>query len=125
MATWSDIAQVAGELDGVHLSGASPQRFVECSGQRLAWERPYTKADIRRETARGQEIYAGTVLAVHTPDVMTAAAYAQMEPSKYFQTVHFMNYPAVLCRLELLSVEDLRELLYEARLARVIDRGLG
>lgn len=123
MATWADLQKAASELPGLELVGETPSRKVTCAGQNLAWERPYTKADIKRETATGAEIYQGTIVAFHTPDPETAAAYAQMEPAKYFVTQHFANYPAVLTRFEHLSLEDLRELLYEAHLARVVDRG--
>lgn len=125
MATWDDLQKAAGELPGLQLVGEAPGRKVICAGQTLAWERPYTKADIKRETAAGAEIYEGTIVAFHTPDPETAVAYTQMEANKYFLTQHFGNYPAVLTRFEKLTFEDLRELLYEARLTRVQDRGLG
>lgn len=40
----------------------------------------------------------------------------------YFITPHFANYPAVLVRLDLISVADLEELLTEAWLAQVPKR---
>lgn len=123
MAIWADLQQAAGELPGLQLTGEAPSRKVICAGQTLAWERPYTKADIKRETAAGAEVYEGTIVAFHTPDPETAVAYTQMEPAKYFVTQHFANYPAVLTRFEHLNLEDLRELVYEAHLARVVDRG--
>lgn len=123
MATWADLQKAAGELPGLQLVGEAPGRKVICAGQTLAWERPYTKADIKRETAAGADIYEGTIVAFHTPDPETAAAYVHMEPTKFFLTQHFGNYPAVLTRFEHLTLEDLRELLYEAHLARVVDRG--
>ena len=44
------------------------------------------------------------------------------DPSVFFTTPHFDGYPAVLVRLERIGLEDLREVIVEAWLARAPKR---
>jgi hypothetical protein len=114
MATWEDVTRIATTLPNTVAVGKEPKRAWDSGGKSLAWERPLSKMHQKEMAALGQEVHTGSILAIHTPDAMTALAYVQMEPDKYFTIPHFAGYPAVLARLEMLTAEDLRELLYEA-----------
>jgi hypothetical protein len=56
------------------------------------------------------------------PDLGAKEALLADDPDVYFTTPHFNGYPAILVRLERISVSDLEELLVEAWLARAPKR---
>ncbi len=114
MATWEDVSRIATALPKTVAVGQEPKRAWDAGGKSLAWERPLSKKHQKEIAALGEEVHQGGILAIHTPDAITALAYVQMEPDKYFTMPHFSGYPAVLAKLENLTDEDLRELLYEA-----------
>jgi hypothetical protein len=117
MASWEDVTRIATALPNTIAVGQEPKRAWDTLGKTLAWERPLSKQHQKDIAALGQSVHQGAILAIHTPDEITALAYVQMEPSKYFTMPHFAGYPAVLARLEMLTDDDLTELLYEAWVA--------
>jgi hypothetical protein len=117
MATWDDVTRIAERLPNTLAAGQAPKRTWDALGKTLAWERPLSKQHQKDMAALGQAVHQGAILAIHTPDEITALAYVQMEPEKYFTVPHFAGYPAVLARLEMLTDDDLTELLYEAWVA--------
>jgi hypothetical protein len=54
------------------------------------------------------------VLGARVPDEGAKAALIADDPRTFFTTSHFDGYPAVLCRLDVLTESDLRELAGEA-----------
>ena len=114
MASWQDVTRIATALPNTVALGQEPKRSWDAGGKSLAWERPLSKKHQKEIANLGQPVHQGAILAIHTPDALTALAYVQMEPDKYFTMPHFAGYPAVLAKLENLTDEDLRELLYEA-----------
>ena len=117
MANWDDVTRIATALPNTVAVGQEPKRAWDALGKTLAWERPLSKKHQKEMAALGQAVHTGAILAIHTPDEITALAYVQMEPQKYFTIPHFAGYPAVLARLEMLTDNDLTELLYEAWMA--------
>lgn len=117
MATWDDVTRIAERLPNTRATGQAPKRIWDALGQTLAWERPLSKKHQKEISALGETVHQGAILAIHTPDEITALAYVQMEPEKYFTMPHFAGYPAVLARLEMLTDDDLTELLYESWVA--------
>ena len=59
---------------------------------------------------------------MRVPDVGVKEALLASGGEAYFTTPHFDGYPAILMRLELMSVPDLEELIIEAWLDRALKR---
>lgn len=53
-------------------------------------------------------------LVVWRPDIREKEALIASEPERFFQIPHYAGHPAVLVRLEAVSVEELEELLTES-----------
>lgn len=72
--------------------------------------------------ALGDAAPVGPIVAARVADEGVKAALLGDDPNVYFTTPHFNGYPAVLVRLDQIDVEDLRELIVEAWLARAPKR---
>ncbi len=88
-----------------------------------AWERPLRKGDL---AALGLDpddpTPYGPILGARVPDEGAKFALIADDPEVYFTTPHFDGYPAILARLERITVQDLTELLVEAWLAQAPKR---
>ena len=51
---------------------------------------------------------------VHCPNIADKEALLLAQPDIYFQTAHYEGHPAVLVRLESISVEELAEILKDS-----------
>ena len=119
MATWEDVASIVGEL---HLTEETSPREWRVGKKLIAWERPLRQSDREALTALGIEPPEGDILAVRVADEGVKFALIADEPDIYFTTPHFDGYPAVLIRLERISLEILEEVVVEAWLARAPKR---
>jgi hypothetical protein len=81
----------------------------------FAWERPLRRADYN---ALGDAAPDGPILGARVADEGVKEALLADQPDVYFTTPHFNGYPAVLVRLEQITVADLEEVVIEAWLDR-------
>ncbi len=97
VATFEDVAKVAGELPEVTEGLRHGRRTWFVDGKGFAWERPFSKADLKRfGTETPPE---GPILALAVEDLIEKEAVLGANPRAFFTIPHFDNYPAVLVQL--------------------------
>ena len=119
MASWDDVRRIALDLPETseRLSRGLASWQVRDKG--FVWERPLRPADLR---ALGDDAPTGPILGARVEHLVAKEALLADDPEVFFTTPHFDGYPAILVRLERISVEDLKEVIVEAWLARAPKR---
>ena len=115
MATLDDAARLALELPEVTEGERHGARTWYVGGKAFAWERGYSKADLRRF---GDETPpAGPILAVRVEDLGEKEAVLAAQQQAFFTIPHFDGYAAVLIQLRKVTRKALRDALVDGWLA--------
>jgi hypothetical protein len=123
MATVEDAARMAAGLPEVTVGERHGNRTWFVTGKAFAWERPFSKADIRR--FGGETPPDGPILAVRVADLGEKEAILAANPGAFFTIPHFDGYAAVLIQLRRASAEALREVITDGWLATAPPRLAG
>jgi hypothetical protein len=119
VATWDDVRRIALELPEASEEVSRDLRHWRVKDKGFVWERPLRRADLE---ALGDAAPDGPILGARVEHLVAKEALLADDPSVFFTTPHFDGYPAVLVRLERIGLEDLREVIVEAWLARAPKR---
>ena len=120
MATFRDVERVVGALPEVTEGESRGGRTWDVGGKTFAWERAFSKADLRRYGTETPP--AGPILAVRVADLGEKEAVLAAGHRGIFTIPHFDNYAAVLVDLPKVSAKVLRETLEDGWLSRAPER---
>jgi hypothetical protein len=119
VATWDDVSRIALELpEASEVVSRDLRRWV-VKEKLFVWERPLRRSDLE---ALGDAAPDGPILGARVEHLVAKEAMIADDPKVFFTTPHFDGYPAVLVQLEKIGLEDLREVVVEAWLARAPKR---
>ncbi len=115
MVTFDDVAGMVLGLPEAAEVEHRGHRTWSVAGKGFAWERPLSKADIKRF---GDALPPdGPILAVKVDDLGEKEAVLAANPQAFFTIPHFDGYPAVLIHLNSVTESALREALVDGWLA--------
>jgi hypothetical protein len=115
MATIDDAARLALALPEVTELDSHDRRSWAVDGKVFAWERRYSKADLKR--FRGETPPREPILAVRVDDLVEKEAVLAAGTKGVFTIPHFDGYAAILIELRSIPKRPLREAIVDGWLA--------
>ncbi len=114
MATWEDVRQIALALPETSERSSRDLPQWRVKDTLFVWERPLRRSD---RDALGEDAPAGPILGARVEHLAAKEALLADDADVFFTTPHFDGYPAILVRLDPITVDDLDEVIVEAWLA--------
>lgn len=111
MVTLDDAARMALALPEVTEGESRGNRTWSVNGKTFAWERPFSKADIKRFGDVTPP--DGPIIAVGVADLGEKEAVLSSNLAGFFTIQHFAGYPAVLIQLKKATKKGVREALLD------------
>jgi hypothetical protein len=115
MASIDDVTRMARELPEVTQGERHGNVTWYVRGKAFAWERPFSKADIKRFGEATPP--TGLIVALRVADLAEKEAVLSSAPQGFFTIPHFDGYPAVLVEVGPVSQTALQEAVVDAWLA--------
>ena len=115
MATFDDVTKIVSGLPEVVEGESRGHVTWSVGGKGFAWERPFSKADLKR--FGGEPPPDGPILAVRVADLHEKEAVLAEQQRGFFTIPHFDGYAAVLIQLNQVRVPALRAAILDAWLA--------
>ena len=112
MVTMEEAAELAMALPAVEEGTKWGRRNWSVAGKGFAWERPLSKADLKRY--RPATPPEGPIVAIATEDLGEKEAILAADQPGFFTISHFDGYPAFLIQLDVVDSNALREALVDA-----------
>jgi hypothetical protein len=119
MVTLEDAARMAMALPDVEEGERYGNRSWSVSGTVFAWERKFSKADIKR--FGDDPVPSGPIVAVRVEDLGEKQAVLGAGHRGFFTIPHFDGYAAVLIQLETVGERPLHDALVDGWLACASD----
>lgn len=119
MATWDDVRRIALALPETTEGISWDHAHWRVKDKGFVWERPLRRSDLE---ALGDAAPDGPILGARVEHIVAKEALLADDPGVFFTTPHFDGYPAVLVRLDEISMQDLEEVIVEAWLCRAPKR---
>lgn len=116
-ATIEDVERIISGFADVTESDRMGARTWFVGKKAFAWERGYSKADLKRFAAAGETPPDGPLVAITTDGLHDKEALLAEGRPGVFTIEHFNNYPLVLLQLKRVGKRDLKQLLTEAHAA--------
>jgi hypothetical protein len=112
VSTFEDAARIAANMPGVTEGERHGHTTWFVGGKAFAWDRPFSKADIRRF---GEvQPPTGPILAVAVANLDEKEAVLASSSEAVFTIPHFNGYAAVLIQLDCVPTSELEELITDA-----------